>query len=183
MLSLTEIPDFRQFLSSLLVMASKNEMAGLNQITESGETPWFEKVPAGSRITKAPFWFEHLRHYSIASAEVNGSFTYYAGVDMILENHQGCDMFTDVGFLIVNTNYGLMVLFFDGTGSISKMELNFRVEKRMPPFLFDLIKRFPNSNPRVDLKIRGQIKKLGTLPIADYLRTFRRKRLAVVEVD
>jgi hypothetical protein len=183
MLSLTEIPDFRHFLSSLLVMVSKNEMAGLNQITESGQTPWFERVPDGSRITKAPFWFEHLRHYSIASAEIHENFTYYAKVEMILENHQGCDVFSDLGFAIVNTNYGLMVLFFDETGSIGKMELNFRVEKPMPPFLFKLMKHFPNANPRVDLKIRGQIKKLGMLPIADYLRTFRRKRLATVEVD
>ena len=183
MLSLIDFPEFRHFLSSLLVKASKNEMLGINQITEAAETPWFEKLGPDANICKSSFWFDHLSKYSIASAEIFDDFTYYARVDVTLKNHEGSDIFDDLGFLIINTNYGLMVLFFNETGSIERMELNFRVEKRMPPFLSEFLKHFPNEEPRLDRKIRNQIKKIGTLPIADYLRTFRRKRLATIQVD
>ncbi|KJS32319.1 MAG: hypothetical protein VR64_07310 [Desulfatitalea sp. BRH_c12] len=183
MLSLTDIPDFRHFLSSLLVKASKNEIAELNQLFETTETPWFEKLAPTAAITKASFWFEHLSSYSIISTEIFDDLPYRAPVNVTMENHKGTDIFDDLGFLIINTNYGIMVLFFNRTGSIERLELNFRVEKRMPPFLSEFLKHFPNEDPRLDRKIRNQIKKTGTLPIADYLRTFRRKRLRTIEVD
>ena len=183
MLSLTDIPDFTHFLSSLLVKASKNEMLGLNQITEPAGTPWFEKLGPDANICKSSFWFRHLSKYRISSANIFKDFSYYAHVNVALENQIGSDIFEDLGFLIINTNYGIMVLFLNETGSIDRMELNFGVEKRMPPFLFDFLKHFPNEDPRIDRKIRNQIKKMGTLPIADYLRTFRRKSLATIEVD
>jgi len=183
MLSLTDIPDFRHFLSSLLVKASKNEMAELNQLFETTETPWFEKLGPTAAITKASFWFQHLVHYSIVSAKIYDDFDYWASVNVTLHNNLSSDFFTNVGFLIVSTNYGTMVLFLDKTGSIHNLELNFRSEKRMPPFLFDFLVHFPDENPKVDLKIKRQIKKIGTLPIDRYLRSFRRKRLRTIEVD
>jgi len=76
-----------------------------------------------------------------------------------------------------------MVLFLDAAGSIHNLELNFRSEKRMPPFLFDFLGHFPNANPRVDRKIKRQIKRIGTLPIDKYLRSSRRKRLKTIEVE
>jgi hypothetical protein len=114
MLSLTDIPDFRHFLSSLLVKASKNEMAGLNQLFETAETPWFEKLASTAAITKASFWFQHLVHYSIVSANIYDNFDYWARVDITLHNNLSSDFFTDVGFLIVSTNCGTMILFLDG---------------------------------------------------------------------
>lgn len=158
-------------------------MLGLNQITESVEIPWFEKLGPDAHISRSSFWFRHLSKYRIVSAKIFDDFPYCAHVNVTVENPEGTDIFDDLGFLIINTNYGIMVLFFNGTGSIHTLELNFRVEKRMPPFLFDLSKHFPNEDPLIDRKIRNQMKKMGTLPIADYLRTFRRKRLVTIEVD
>lgn len=183
MICLTNLPDFRKFLSSVLVKATKNEMAGWNQVFEQDGIPWYQKVEPRSKMINKSFWFDRLADYSIVESSISEDFTYYARVDLVLDNKKRSDLFVDAGFLLVSTNYGLMVLYFDETGSIEKLELNFRVEKRMPPFLFDLIKHFPKEDSAVDRAVIEHIKELGTLPIDAYLRNFRRKKLQVVEVE
>lgn len=183
MIRLAEIPNFRLFLSSLLVKFSMNEMSDHDQFFEQPDIPWFEKISPPSKLKNKSFWFDHLSTYKITAADIHENFTYYAATEILIENENDSDVFTDIGFLVVNTNMGVMVLYPDSAGSLSKLELNFRVEKKMPPFLTDLIEHFPSDDKNKDSAIIKEIKNIGILPIDDYLRRFKRKRLTVVEVD
>jgi hypothetical protein len=180
---LPEIPAFHLFLAHLLVEMSKNEIEGVNKIFEQPEHPWFTKKGLKDQITDVPFWLGRLDRYNIAAATLHENFTYYASTHVFVENPDRNDVFADIGFAILNTVFGVMVLFFDEYDSLYKLELNFRVEKPLPSFLLDLVQHFPNEDPQTHTKIITEIEKIGTIPIEEFLRRFKQKKLNIVELE